>query len=147
MIPALGLPMIGGGGVKADPFSLSGSWESDAEGWNLGFATRATTAPRTGSWHVTADFQSITRTLTNVSGLTITVSAYHRAVSASVSRYFQYNIDGSTNTVLVSVADASTTYSLMTGSFNVPLGATTSMITFTILTGGGYWDDWAISGA
>lgn len=158
MIPGFSaLPMMMRGGVvaPAEPFSLSGSWETGAEGWvdaTYGGNVAPSLNPagaRTGSYRLGGSSGSpwyfdYTLPPEVARGLRITASIYHRSDGVSSTRSLSYRIGSGSFITLATVTNNTQTYALHTGNF---INNSTDSVTIRLgLFNRGYLDDWAISG-
>lgn len=155
MLPGFPRPMVSGKSMAA-PFSLSGSWENNADGWSLPDTNFVVGLARTGTYAVQRPSGSVGTTLTYVvpasvcAGLMITASVFARtrlsgpATSATILIRLSDNSESS-----ASGSYPMETYSLLTTSKeNVTYGDVTVEIyierrnsfEFTIV------DDWSIVG-
>lgn len=157
MIPgfsAVPMMMRGGVVVPAEPFSLSGSWETGAEGWvdatYGGNVEPVTGLARTGDYRLGGSagapwYFDYTLPSEVVRGLRITASIYHRSDGASVgTRSLSYRIGSGSFITLATVTNNTQTYALHTGNF---INNSNDPVTIRLgLLNRGVFDDWAISG-
>lgn len=147
-----GFPVMLGGGGKP-PFAFSGSWETGDEGWSRTSVNHLNNPSQarsgafsfviTGSAGANAEYV-IPADIAG--GMSISVSAWHKAVSGSTQRAIQYRIGSGSFVALATVTDASTSYAEMSGSFSNP-GEDQVTIRITGTTGlAVIFDDWSISG-
>jgi hypothetical protein len=129
----------------AVPFSLSGSFETDMDGWNAG--TRVTSPPpRTGTESLRIDGTTEkTVNLPLMLGLQITFSLWARQNSfTSRNIELAYRYSGGSDVTLVSSVGVVSSYALYSGSFTV---ASSDPIIFSAISSGSvYIDDWSIVG-
>lgn len=150
----LGLPQPIIGKSRRPPFSLSGTFASDSDGFVLTDMSRVTFSTRTPPGAIRSDSNPNRAEYTvpaNVAGgLTIQFSIWHTN-DIGVNRYraIAYRIGSGSETILDSVTDSSSTYAQMSGSFNNPTDESVTLIFFADLQNGAgvIFDDWAISGA
>lgn len=138
------------GAAKSPPFSLSGSWEADLEGWTVSpvNVVRDSYAARTGTYGIAFyddGYIQYVLPASQVSGLTINVSLWNLNYSSGV-RSLQYRIGSWSFVDIVPNAAVPSNWTFVSGSFFSP-GQEDVTIRLTATGVDEYVvDDWEISG-
>lgn len=142
----LGLPLPIIGISRLPPFSYSGTFSSDLDGW-AGTMTRSGTNVRTSPGSMgsaSAAYAEYTIPKETCGGLTISASIWHRT-TANTTRTLSYKIGSGSFVTLATVSDKSGTYAQLSGGFDNP--GDDDIIIRAECTGSSNFDDWEISGA
>lgn len=93
ILPGFPRPMPMAGGAVAEPFDISGSWETGNDGWDIGTAVRRDSNARTGSWALWSYLQTTSGGGNSIciytipqamaEGLMISASVWYRSESSS----------------------------------------------------------------
>lgn len=144
----LGMPMPILGKPRKPPFSLSGTFASDLEGWAGSNVSRNTGGTRTspGSLYInnaSGGYAEYTVLAAICGGLTITASIWVNDNKEGSTRSLLYKIASGSWVTISTSGISSAVYENFSGSFNVGEDNITIRIESNVRT---YWDDWVISG-
>lgn len=142
------------GNRRKPPFSLSGTFATNIEGWipsNATYVVWASSDFRTAPGSMLlifsggATYAEYTVSKEVCAGLTITPSIWHKSSGAITTRNLSYRIGTGSFVTLATATDNSLIYTQMSGSFDNP-GDDDVTIRVSVTSNNIYIDDWAISG-